>query len=292
MPAPRSQTFRVLSSDAETAPRPVGRHCHGVDRGSVPFEGAEQRACAEVPDLQGLVVGRGDGPVPIGRHRHGSDRVSVPFEGAEQRACAEVPDLQGLVVGRGDGPRPVGRHRHGSDRVGVPFKALNQFTSGPCQTGCQGTQPGSASCRTPKESLNLRRIDAEQTPVKLTPQEGRVADQMVGTQPQRIPHQGEGTIPRERLIVCDELHSIGGHQLGFQPFAVEEQPTQLVASVRFDQMRGQVLEKVPIVRSARPAVATPAAVGLQDVLMQAGQIRLVETHIIVIEVVERDPTPV
>ena len=65
----------------------------------------------EVPDLQRLVPGGGDGPLALGRHRHGPTQSAWPSRVRSLRPALEVPDLQ-RPVPSGDGPLAVGRHRH------------------------------------------------------------------------------------------------------------------------------------------------------------------------------------
>jgi hypothetical protein len=57
LPLSRSQTFRVLSSEPETARRPSGVRATARTRPVWPREGAELLAGLQVPDLQGLIPG-------------------------------------------------------------------------------------------------------------------------------------------------------------------------------------------------------------------------------------------
>ena len=96
----RSQTFSVLSSERGDGPRAVGRHRHGSDRVGVAFEGAEEPAGGQVPDLQRRIVGA--------RRRPACRRALTataltqsawPLRVRSSLPVVEVPDLQRVVVG-------------------------------------------------------------------------------------------------------------------------------------------------------------------------------------------------
>src|SRR5262245_1256477 len=65
----------------------VGRHGHGVDRAGVSLKRSDFGAGGEVPDLERVVEGTGDGVKPVGRHGHSVAGGSVPGERTEERAA-------------------------------------------------------------------------------------------------------------------------------------------------------------------------------------------------------------
>ena len=131
LPVARSQTFSVLSSEAETARVAVGAHRHGVDRVGVALEGAEQPAGGQVPDLQRLVVGGGDGPRAVGRHRHGVDRGRRGLRGCGAARRWPGPRPSASCRRSAETARvPSAAHRHGVDPVGVAFEGAEERAGG------------------------------------------------------------------------------------------------------------------------------------------------------------------
>lgn len=49
------------------------------------FTNAYELPAAEVPDLERLIIRRGDGPSAIRRHRHASHPIHVTFERTNER---------------------------------------------------------------------------------------------------------------------------------------------------------------------------------------------------------------
>jgi hypothetical protein len=75
----RSQTFKVLSREADTACRPIGAYCHAVDKVRVAAECAELAAGLEISNLQGLVSRGRNQPGLLRAWKHGFARRVHPF---------------------------------------------------------------------------------------------------------------------------------------------------------------------------------------------------------------------
>ena len=126
-PVARSHTFSVLSPEAETAKRPSGVTATPCTESVCPSRVRSSLPGGEVPHLQRLIVGGGDGDAAIRRHRHAVTPVGMPFEGAEQPARWRGPTPSASYRRRRRRRAAVAAHRHGRDPAGMPFEGAERL---------------------------------------------------------------------------------------------------------------------------------------------------------------------
>jgi hypothetical protein len=75
------------------------QHSELIDRGGVALERPQCATALELPHLERLVSGGGNGVSAVCSHRHGVDLTSVALEGSQCAASLQLPPLRARSSG-------------------------------------------------------------------------------------------------------------------------------------------------------------------------------------------------
>src|ERR1035437_4951391 len=99
-------TTRTVAGDDDSVFRP-----YATSKSCIADKGDKNRASLEIPNLERIVFGSGDGTSPVGRQGHALDWAGMASECAKFTAGLQIPDLERAAPGGGDGAPPIRRHR-------------------------------------------------------------------------------------------------------------------------------------------------------------------------------------